>query len=326
MRNFDGRHWRPLTLRFAGGLALVGAVVSPAPARAQTPGFAVERLYQSAPGGGWFVMDDLNIDGGWGVAASVTSGFARLPLNVTTPNAPASLAVVSEQAFLDVGVAVTHSRYRWYFNVPMPLRVSGVDGIVGPYQFVAPSVDLGSHPDAVVDPRLGFDVRLRGQPGERLRLGAGAQVILPSGEQADYVTDGSARGMLRFLVAGDHRSLSYAGHVGFQIRSLNTAGLPDGPVGNEWLFGVSVGRRLSLSDAWSMTVGPEVFGETAAQDLLGAHTGVEGLVTTRFEHPSDSRALRLKVGAGCGLHAQFGAPKWRVVLGAELLGRQSTPK
>jgi hypothetical protein len=300
------------------GLTLV--LASAVSARAQTAGFAVERLYQSAPNAGWFVMDDLNINGGWGIAASVTTGFASLPLNVTAPNGTASLGVVSEQAFLDVGIAVTHSRFRGYFNIPMPLRISGDSGSLGPYQFVAPSVDLGSHPDTVVDPRVGFDIRLRGQAGEPLRIGAGAQLVLPAGDQADYVTDGAARGMLRILLAGDHGAFSYAGQVGLQIRSLNAAEVPGSPAGNEWLFGASGGRRFSLNPAWSMIIGPEVFGETAAQNPSGTHTGVEALVTTRFERPSGPRGLRFKVGAGGGLHAQFGAPQWRVVVGAEWLG------
>ena len=83
--------------------------------------------------------------------------------------------MVSEEAFLDIGGAVTYDRFRGYFNFPMPLLVSGTSGMLGPYQFTAPSVSLGTNPDTISDPRIGLDVRLFGEPGSLLRLGAGAQ-------------------------------------------------------------------------------------------------------------------------------------------------------
>src|SRR5260370_42619735 len=49
-------------------------------------GFAVERFYPSAPGGGWFVMDDLNISGGLGGAVELTSRSARKPSEGTSPD------------------------------------------------------------------------------------------------------------------------------------------------------------------------------------------------------------------------------------------------
>jgi hypothetical protein len=41
----------------------------------------------------------------------------------------------------------------------------------------------------VSDPRIGFDIRLLGEPGGLLRLGTGAQLIFPNGNRSDYVTD-----------------------------------------------------------------------------------------------------------------------------------------
>src|SRR5580658_2777426 len=160
---------------------LVVSVVGPllANAQQQQSGFAVERLYLSAPGAGWFVMDDLDISGRLGGAVAVTSGYARNPLVITDPDSKQTLAVVSEEAFLDIGAAVTYNRFRGYIDFPMPLEVSGKSGTLGPNQFTAPSVSLGTTPDTIYDPRLGVDVRLLGEPGNRLRLGGGAQVIIP---------------------------------------------------------------------------------------------------------------------------------------------------
>jgi hypothetical protein len=96
------------------GFALLTFWPSLAGAQQQAAGFALERLYQSAPGGGWFVMDDLDISGRLGGVVSLTSGYARNPLVITGPDGKQKLAVVSEEAFLDIGAAITYDRLRGY--------------------------------------------------------------------------------------------------------------------------------------------------------------------------------------------------------------------
>src|ERR1039458_1040614 len=144
---------RSCVLALLAGFVLLGFWPSLANAQQQADGFAVERLYQSAPGGGWFVMDDLDISGRLGGAVSLTSGYARNPLVITSSDGKQKLAVVSEEAFVDIGGAVTHDRFRGYVNFPMPLLVTGTSGTLGPYQFTAPSVSLGTNPDSVSDAR-----------------------------------------------------------------------------------------------------------------------------------------------------------------------------
>src|SRR6516162_9576277 len=90
-----------LTVAFA----LLSFWPSPGHAQRQAEGFAVERLYQSAPGAGWFVMDDLDMSGRLGGAVSLTSGYGRNPLVITGPDGKQKLAVVSEEAFLDIGAS-----------------------------------------------------------------------------------------------------------------------------------------------------------------------------------------------------------------------------
>jgi hypothetical protein len=146
---------------------------------------------------------------------------------------------VSQEAFLDIGGSITHDRFRGYVNFPMPLLGTGTSGTVGNYQFTAPSLTLGTNPDTVSDGRIGVDARLLGKPGDLLRLGAGAQLIFPSGERADYVTDARYRGMLRFLAAGDAGAFRYAGQLGAHLRSLNDAPVPGSPNGSEFLYGTA---------------------------------------------------------------------------------------
>jgi hypothetical protein len=307
-------------LAFASVFMALSLCSLPAEAQQQPAGFAVERFYQSAPGGGWFIMDDLDISGRLGGVVSFSSGYARNPLVITGPDGKQKLAVVSEEAFLDVGAAVTHDRFRGYINFPMPLLLSGTSGTLGPYQFTAPSVSLGNNPDTIADPRIGVDVRLLGEPGSVLRLGAGAQLIIPSGSRADYVTDGRYRGMFRFLAAGDAGAWQYAGQLGVHVRQLNEAPVPDSPNGNEFLYGIGGGRRFVGSNGWAVVAGPEIFGQTAFRSFFSGETGTEALLTGRFEHTGTGRNLRIKLGLGHALEQNFGAAQWRVVFGVELFG------
>jgi len=306
-------------------VALVISTVCPvrAEAQQQPQGFAVERFYPSAAGGGWFVMDDLNIDGGFGGAVALTTGYTRKPLEITSPDGTQHLALVSDEAFVDVSLAATFHRYRIYLDFPMPVLVTGTSGTIGPYQLRAPAVDLGTNPDTISDARVGFDMRLLGTAGSLLRVGVGAQLIIPSGTRADYVTDGTFRGMVRLLAAGDAGHFSYAGQLGLHIRPVDDSPVPGGPNGNEFLFGLAAGRRFSVGTGWAVVIGPEVYGETALHSFFGSATGVEGLLTGRLEGTGDGRRVRLKLGAGRGLDAHFGAPEWRIVFGVELFGQRS---
>ena len=306
------------------GLACVVAslVACPSNANAQQPaqGFAVERFYASAPGGGWMVMDDLDMHGAIGGALAVSSGYARNPLRVT--DGTQRLKVVSHQASADLGLALTFDRFRFYLNFDAPLSIKGESGTVGAYQLTAPGADVGSNPDTLSDTRIGFDARLFGGAKSAFRLGAGAQVMVPSGERNDYVTDGTYRMMGRVLFAGRRGFFTYAGHLGVHLRPLNDAPAPGSPRGSEFLFGIAGGPKLPVgsSGKMSVVVGPELYGETAFRSFLGrTATGLEGMLTGRLEETADhGPQRRIKLGIGGGLNPHFGAPEWRLVLGVEV--------
>jgi hypothetical protein len=179
------------------------------------------------------------------------------------------LAVVSQEAFLDIGASATHDRFRGYVNFPMPLLVTGTSGTIGPYQFTAPSLTLGTNPDTVSDGRIGVDARLLGKPGGLLRLGAGAQLIFPSGDRADYVTDARYRGMFRFLMDGDAGAFRYAGQFGAHLRSLNDAPAPAVQTGASF-FMASVGDAALPARA----VGRSLWGLKFSQRRLFAPSSV----------------------------------------------------
>lgn len=316
-KSIRGRVWPLLA-----AVSVFGCFVASAEAQQQPSGFAVERLYQSAPGGGWFVMDDLDISGRLGGAISATSGYERNPLVITGPGGKQKLAVVSQEAFLDIGGSVTYDRFRAYLNIPMPLLVTGTSGTLGPYQYTAPYLTLGSSPDTVSDGRLGVDARLFGRPGDLIRLGAGAQLIFPSGNRADYVSDARYRGMFRFLAAGDAGAFRYAGQLGVHVRPLNDAPVPGSPNGNEFLYGISGGRTFAGPNGWAVIAGPEIFGETAFHPFFSGETGTEALLTGRLEQTGTEHNLRFKLGVGHALQQNFGAAQWRIVYGVELFGHK----
>ncbi len=315
-------------------LALAVTASSRAEAQQQAQGFAVERLYTSGPGGGWLVMDDLNLYGGLGGVLGLTTGYAAKPLRIS--DGSQTLPVVSDQAFMDFWVAATFDRFRLYLNLDAPLLVDGVSGTVDNYRFSAPTappsvvpaphaVDLGANPDTMSDARVGIAARILGAPGAPFRLGAGAQLYIPSGFRSEYVTDGVYRAMFRGLFAGDVGAFTYAGQVGLHVRPLDDAPVPGSPEGSELVFGAAAGARIPIRSAMQVVVGPEVFGASAFRSLFGSNTtALEGLLSGRLEGTrGDGAQLRVKLGAGVGIDDAFGAPEWRAVFAIEVFDHSS---
>jgi hypothetical protein len=304
-------------LGFAALLMVTTASASHVQAQQQSQGFAVERFYPSAAGGGWFVMDALDMQSDLGGAMALTLGYARNPLRIA--DGAQNLAVVSNAAFAGFGFAITHTRFRLSLDMDMPLVITGDSGTVGGYSFAAPSVNPGANPDTLSDYRIGFDARIFGQPSGRFRLGAGAQLVIPNGHRADYDSDGTLRAMGRILFAGDVGRFSYAGHLGVHMRPLDDSSAPGSPHGSELLFGAAAGARLSVGSRWALLLGPEVYGETALRSFFGENsTGIEGLMTGRIEGTGEGPQLRVKLGLGGGIDSNFGAPELRILVALEL--------
>ena len=318
-------------LASAALLGASSAVAVAAPVKA-ADGFGVERFYSSAPGAGWFVMDALDMHGGLGGVIALTGDYANQPLRIT--DGARVVPVVASDASALLGASVTCDRFRLSFTLDRLFVVTGRSATLGAYRYTGPSIDPGTSPDGFADSRVGFEVRLLGHADSSFRLGLGAQLFIPSGARDDYVTDATYRGMGRILFAGDHGPFTYAGHLGVHIRPVSDDGAPGNPRGSELLYGVAAGVKLPLftpgdgaDGAEALIVGPELYGETALTALFARETtGLEGLLSARLEPLSprhDHAQLRFKLGAGAGLDAGFGTPRWRVVAGIEIfdLGR-----
>ena len=301
---------------------LMTAAPSRARAQVQAQGFAVERFTPSAPGGGWFVMDALDLRGGLGGAMGMVVGYSHNPLRVRSEDGAEHLTVVSNQAFANFGFAATYDRFRLYLDLALPLVVKGNSGTLGGMTFTAPTVDPGSNPDTLSDARIGFDGRLIGTASSAFRLGAGAQLLVPNGNRSDYVTDHTYRAMGRVLFAGDVGHFTYAGHLGAHLRPLDDSTTQGSPRGSELLFGVAAGSRFFVCGGCrtALVVGPEIYGATAFRSSFTTNaTALEGLLTGRLEGSADDGPqLRVKLGIGAGFNAHFGAPEARLLFGLEV--------
>ena len=297
----------------------LGALLCALSAQAQTPveGFNAERFAPSAPGAGWFVMDSLDMHGALGGALSFSARYANAPLRVSTENRP---AVVTDSAYGQVAGAITWRAWRFSFAFDFPLAVKGPGGSVNGYQYPAVDVDLGSNPDTLSDVRVGVDTRLVGAWDGPFRLGLGAQLWIPSGRTDEYLSDGTYRGMVRLLVAGDVGGFTYAGHVGVHIRPRDDGGVPGAPRGSELLLGAAAGAKLFAGESSHVVLGPEVYAATAFSGFFKSETtSAEALLSARYEGTGRTGPqLRLKLGGGVGLGSRFGTPAWRVVFAVEV--------
>jgi hypothetical protein len=285
-------------------------------ARGQTPvqGFNAERLYPSVPGAGWFVMDSLDMHGELGGALSFSMRYARDPVRVS------GLAVVTDSAYGQIAGAITWRRWRLSAAFDYPVAVKGRSATLGGYHYTGPDVDLGSRPDTISDVRIGIDTRLLGEATDPFRLGLAGQLWIKSGLEEEYVTDGTYRGMVRLLFAGDVGWFAYAGHLGVHIRPRDDGGVPGAPRGTELLFGVAAGGKLPIGETYRAVLGPEVYGATAFNGFFKSETTTaEALLSGRIEGTGSTGAqLRFKLAGGFGLNSEFGSPAWRVLFAVEI--------
>ncbi|HSP20257.1 MAG TPA: hypothetical protein VLQ79_12125, partial [Myxococcaceae bacterium] len=284
-------------------------------ARAQTPveGWNSERLYPSAPGAGWFVMDTLDMHGELGGVLAFTGRYAQAPVRVSQGGQ--SLTVVTDAAYAQVAGAVTWRAWRFSVAFDFPFVLAGRSGTLGKFAYTAPDVNLGTRPDTISDVRIGVDTRLVGDANGPFRLGLGAQLWIPSGDTTDFVTDGTYRAMARVLVAGDVRWLTYAGQLGVHVRPRDDGGIPGAPRGSELLFGVAAGGAWAVGQTYRAVLGPEVYGATALAGFFQPQTTTaEALLSGRVEGTGErGPQLRFKLGGGVGLNSSFGSPVWRVM-------------
>ncbi len=296
-----------MTKQFTRGLsAFLAASAVTALAGAQTAnGFAVERYQPSERGSDWFVTDSLDMRGSGRLALGIVGDWAHRPLVIYRSDGQPAHAVVRDQLNLHLGGAVIIAdRLRLAASLPV-LAVN--NGSAGTLDGVLYSNKTGA---AIGDLRLSADVRLLGEYGGAFTTALGLQAYLPTGSRAAYASDGKARLVPHWLVAGDIGPFAYATLVGLngRFQSDNFAG---SPFGSELLLAASAGLRFADK---RILVGPELSTSTVVSDsgngflkrtstpaelLFGAHARVGD--------------VQLGGGFGPGLTRGLGAPEWRAL-------------
>lgn len=277
-------------------------------ASAQTvPGFAVDRFEPSERGSDWFANESLDLRGKFRPAIGVVGDYAYRPLVVYAPDGSVLKSPVRNMLFAHVGAsAVLFDRLRLAANMPVQLFADGHTASVGSFVYPSPP-----HEQGLGDLRFGADLRLFGTYGGPITGALGAQVWIPTGDRAQYSSDGEVRVRPRAMVAGDIGIFTYAvqANVAYRARSESVG---SGSIGSEVGFTAAAGLRLANK---KLTVGPEVFGTTVLDDAFAKRTTpMEGILGA---HYLAGGSVRFGGGVGTGLTRGFGAPEVRGLLSIE---------
>jgi outer membrane protein OmpA-like peptidoglycan-associated protein len=296
------RHGRLVSRALGGGAAFAALLTLATGASAQqASGFAIDHMNPSERGSDWFSEDSLDLRGGPRFAIGALADYARDPLVIVGSNGSTVAAPVRDQAILHVGASlVLIDRLRFALDLPVGFA-DGTAGAVGQVKFAAAGTGIG-------DLRLAGDVRVLGKYGDPLTVAAGVALFAPTGNQAAYMSDGTARALLRVAAAGDVGPMTYAAHLGFEVRPTSDE-FPDYPTGSELQLGGAIGLRLASR---RLVLGPEINASTVVTNSTAIfstrQTPVEGLLGV---HYAFADAWRVGAGVGTGLTRGFGEPTVR---------------
>jgi outer membrane protein OmpA-like peptidoglycan-associated protein len=277
--------------------------LSPSALAQEAPGFAINRFDPSERGSDWFALESLDLRGEARLAFGVVGDWSHRPLVLYAPDGSVRSSLIKDQLFLHVGGGIILAeRLRLAVNLPVAVHQQGARGTVGTATYVPP--DQAS----VGDLRVGADLRLFGEYGGAFTTALGVQVHVPTGNQADYTSDGKVRVVPRLLGAGEIGPFAYALKLGVQYRS--EANFANSPVGTEFLVGAAAG--LHVADK-KLMIGPEVYGSTVLTNdasFKKLTSPLELLFGARFTFADD---FRIGAGVGPGLTRGIGTPELRVV-------------
>lgn len=303
--------WVVRRRRGAGLLAaVVLALTHPAPALGQTtpldrsPGAAVDQFSSAPAGGDWAGADSLSYANG--LAARALLDFAHRPLVVYHADGSARQVVIARQLWLHAGASlVVLDRLRLSFTLPVAIQQTPIASEYNGER-IEPTRSRG-----LGDLALGVDVLLLGAPQGATRLGAGVNVLLPTGAQRADLGDGHVGAALHLNGAGRVRRVEWAAEAGYVYRS--GARIGDARFGPALRGKAAAGVRL-LEGA--LLVGPELYVGKGVGASTGAaqHLAVEGVASARIRL-ADRWSLHL--GLGTGIRRAAGIPDWRALAGLD---------
>jgi outer membrane protein OmpA-like peptidoglycan-associated protein len=220
------------------------------------PGHAINRFDPSERGSRWFTLDSLDYGQDFRPTVGVVGDFGFNQLRLYDVNGERQ-NVVERQTVFHVGATVSFlQRIRLGLSLPIYADSAGspAQRFDGRYRAAG-----GSGPG---DLRVGLDGLLVGGAKDAFRLGLGARLWLPTGNQDKYTGDGAVAFQFHADVAGDVGPFVYAVRGGYMYRGYkNTVGPT--PVGDNIPWGASIGLKVA-DDA--LVIGPEVQGAIEISD------------------------------------------------------------
>ncbi len=290
---------------------VVAALVCVRDARAQAPGFAVDRFEPAERGSDWFANESLDLRGKLRPAFGFVVDWAYQPLVLHergNVRGPAQGDVLTDQIFVHAGgTLVFANRFRVGANLPLAIYQHGDD--------VAPiAIGVRSQDGAGVgDLRLSGDARVLGAYGEEFTAAVGLQLHLPTGRRNALASDGTVRVAPRVLLAGEVDWFLYAAKGGFAYRPLDGT-FEGNKLGSEFIFSAAAGVKVSKR----FVFGPEFDGSTIVLGGDGAFRRRNTPLELLFgAHVTLADRWQGGVAIGPGLTRGDGSPKMRVLVSVE---------
>lgn len=269
-------------------VVLIASVVGEGRAAAQDRGYAQNRLDPAEVGSDWFTTESLDLRGSLRPFAGVLGDWSYAPL------VRDGTKIIEDSVTTHVRGAVNLAdRVRVALSLPIALYQHGDDWSHGTERVYAPETT------AVSDVHLSSDVRVFGAFGDVVRGAAGVAVSLPTGSREAYTSDGTFRFAPRVLLAGDVRSFTWAGKLGFAFRPRDDV-FAGRTLGSDLTFAVSAGIRVNDR----VVFGPELHGgvtATGASSFTERGTAIEILLGGRVRLGNHFQA-----GSSIGSHVTAG--------------------
>jgi len=301
------RHLRALALSlvlFAFGL--------PTRSDAQSRGFQLNH-YQPTPAGEWsFWVDHPWYSSTRYFAGGFTLNYARAPFILGEQDSDGSFTrvdpIIAHQLIGHFDLAGSFlDRVNLSLSLPVLFYEAGTARFgVTPLQGAA-----------VSDPRLGFMVRLFGQP-ERgpVSLHIGSHFFVPLRsfdiDLPAQSSDAAFRAIPRLVLAGLPWRIRYSLALGFDIRSFEQLGTAANPAGSTTGMAIQVGALVHYADVQRrLAIGPELLFRTVVNRGLAGSADYSSLEMFITGHYNIGEKVQLGLAGGLGLLREAGTPDGR---------------
>lgn len=319
--------WRRRRRQVALSVILMwGTLSAPARSQAADAGFALERVTLAPANSRWFAADSL-VSGPaasnpiWGIgkntfALRLDGAWAHQPLVMKVDGATL-VNVVEDDVALTLHAAWNPVR-QLRLDLDFPLQVYAQGALAaGGGSVVLPAADDVAAGDLAAAATYVIDTPAK----DALRFGVTLRFRFPTGEQDDYMSDGTTSGAVLVAMAGDVGCLAYALDVGGRLRTKQP--FAGDTIGSEVTAVPAIGlQNLDRTLLVGLEV-PMAVDVVAAQPFSQAGFAADPLLGV---HWWPVPQLGLRAGAGTSLTTAVGEARWRLLVGLQYFPLIETEK